>query len=39
VLANERIIDLEDQVKSLVAQINRKEAELERMADRLRSAA
>lgn len=34
-LANERIIDLEDQVKSLVAQVNRKEAEIERLRDRL----
>lgn len=37
VLTNERIIDLEDQVKSLVAQINKKEAELEKTRDRLRA--
>lgn len=35
VLVTERILDLEDQVQSLVAQNNKLEAEKERMADRL----
>jgi len=34
-LANERILDLEDQVKSLVAQVNKANAEKERMWERL----
>jgi hypothetical protein len=38
VLKSERILDLEDQVKSLVAQINHKEAECERFRQRLREA-
>lgn len=38
-LANERILDLEDQVRSLVAQNNKMESEKERMADRLRAVA
>jgi hypothetical protein len=37
-LVNERIIDLEDQVKALVAQVNRKQDEIERLGDRLRAA-
>jgi hypothetical protein len=36
-LANERILDLEDQVKSLVAQVNRKEAECEKLREWLAS--
>lgn len=38
-LVNERILDLEDQVKSLVAQVNRATAEKEEMWQRLRNAA
>lgn len=38
-LVNERIIDLEDQVKSLVEQVNRANADKEAMWDRLRGAA
>lgn len=38
-LVNERIIDLEDQVKSLVAQVNRANEEREKMWERLRNAA
>ncbi|MGM4997801.1 hypothetical protein AB8A05_03985 [Tardiphaga sp. 538_B7_N1_4] len=37
-LVNERIIDLEDQVKSLVAQVNRAKAEAERAYERGRAA-
>lgn len=35
---DERILDLEDQVKSVVAQLNNANAELERLRDRLRAA-
>lgn len=38
-LVNERIIDLEDQVKSLVAQINKINAEKEALYERMRSVA
>ena len=34
-IRNERILDLEDQVKSLVAQVNKANAEKERMWERL----
>ena len=37
-IRNERILDLEDQVKSLVAQVNKANAEKERMWERLRDA-
>lgn len=37
-LRDERIRDLEDQVKSLVAQVNAKERDLEQLRDRLRAA-
>ena len=37
-LRDERILDLEDQVKSLVAQVNAKEREMENLRDRLRAA-
>lgn len=37
-LVNERILDLEDQVKSLVAQVNKKTNENEMLYDRLRGA-
>jgi hypothetical protein len=35
-IANERILDLEDQVKSLVAQVNKANAEREAMWERVR---
>ena len=35
-LKEQRILDLEDQVRSLVGQVNKAEAERERMAERLR---
>lgn len=38
VLVNERILDLEDQVRSLVAQVNKLEAEKERLSERIRAA-
>ncbi len=38
-IRDERILDLEDQVKSLVAQVNKANAEKERMWERLRDAA
>jgi hypothetical protein len=38
-IRDERILDLEDQVKSLVAQLNRADAEKERVLERLRSVA
>lgn len=34
-IASERILDLEDQVKSLVAQVNNKTAEIEKLRERL----
>lgn len=37
-IASERIVDLEDQVKSLVAQVNKAEAERQGMWERLRAA-
>lgn len=39
ILVNERILDLEDQVRSLVAQVNKANAEKEAMWERVRSAA
>ena len=39
VLVNERILDLEDQVKSLVGQVNKANAEKEKMWERLRASA
>ena len=36
-IANQRILDLEDQVKSLVAQVNAKTAQIEQLHERLRS--
>jgi hypothetical protein len=38
-IRDERILDLEDQVKSLVAQVNKAKAENERLYERLRNAA
>lgn len=38
-LVNERVLDLEDQVKSLVAQVNKATAEKEKMWERLRQCA
>ena len=35
-LVNERILDLEDQVRSLVAQVNKEKAQNERLGERLR---
>lgn len=37
-IASERILDLEDQVRSLVAQVNKKDAEKEQLIQRLRDA-
>jgi hypothetical protein len=39
IITSERILDLEDQVKSLVAQLNRKEAECEGLRQRIRETA
>jgi hypothetical protein len=36
-LKNERVLDLEDQVKSLVAQVNKKQAEIDRLCDERRN--
>jgi len=38
-IQNERIVDLEDQVESLVTQVRSKDAEIEALRDRLRQAA